>query len=190
MTGLAFAAVPERFDGFVDREGAGAMIRGTDGRLVLVGKPSGFVIEQWLRADGDPRSPNDRSLRAGARCDAAGCTVETRQRLFVAFDQDLSALEEDCRLAAVIVTRLRAPPGCRAALVIDKEALGQGGATALRFLDGSVEVRTSRGTGRELAWSGLRPKPREAAPEPARVPARPVPEQDIPEEEISSGEPD
>jgi competence protein ComEC len=190
MTGLAFAAAPERFDVFVDRDGAGAMIRGTEGRLVLVGKPSGFVIEQWLRADGDPRAATDRSLRAGARCDPAGCTVETPRRLFVAFDLDLAALEEDCGRAAIVITRLKAPPGCRASLVLDKEALKQGGATALSFRDGTVEVRSSQGTGRHLARSGSPGAPRAAMPEPARIPARPVPEQDIPDVEISNGEPD
>ena len=47
-----------------------------DGRLALVGRPSAFVAEQWLRADGDGTLADDASLRRDARCDRAGCVVE------------------------------------------------------------------------------------------------------------------
>src|SRR3954471_22848830 len=104
--GLAFAAAPERPDIFVDREGAGAAIRSTEGRLVLVGKPSAFVAEQWLRADGDGRSADDATLRAGVRCDRFGCTVPGPQGRRVAFVLDQAAFEEDCARAAIVISRL------------------------------------------------------------------------------------
>jgi competence protein ComEC len=116
--------------------------------------------------------------------------VETKDRLFVAFDQDIAALEEDCRRAAIVITRLKAPPGCAASLVIDRKALDAHGATALRFRDGAFEVVATRPAGRETAWSGVKAAPPAPAPAPTRTPAKPVPEQDLPEEEISSGEPD
>jgi competence protein ComEC len=49
--GLALAATPHRYDVFVDRDGAGAAIRGKGGQLAIVGRPSNFVAEQWLHAD-------------------------------------------------------------------------------------------------------------------------------------------
>src|SRR3712207_8554749 len=70
--GLAFTTVPNRYDLFIDREGAGAAIRGARGQLALVGRPSDFMAEQWLRADGDARNADDASLRREARCDSAG----------------------------------------------------------------------------------------------------------------------
>jgi competence protein ComEC len=82
--GLAVATVPDRYDIFIDREGAGAAIRGRSGQLALVGRPSDFVAEQWLRADGDARDVDDASLRREARCDRVGCIVvgdERRSRI-------------------------------------------------------------------------------------------------------------
>lgn len=61
--GLALAGAPDRFDLYVDRDGGGAAVRGRDGRLIVLGRPPVFVLEQWLKADGDPRRP-DAALAA------------------------------------------------------------------------------------------------------------------------------
>ena len=68
--GLVMAATPPRYDLFVDRDGAGAAIRSAGGQLALVGRPSDFVAEQWLRADGDDRSVDDAGLRQAAAATA------------------------------------------------------------------------------------------------------------------------
>lgn len=170
--GLALAAAPDRFDLFVDRDGAGAAIRGADGRLVLVGRASAFVVEQWLRADGDPRAADDPSLRAGARCDRLGCVVAMADGRAAAFVQDARALAEDCRRAAAVVTRLAVPAGCGASVVLDRARLRAGGATAVRFRDGGApEIRTARSTGEPRPWARTAP----GAPtlRPASPPARP-----------------
>jgi competence protein ComEC len=182
--GLAFAAVPDRYDAFIDRDGAGAAIRSASGQLVLVGRPSDFVAEQWLRADGDGRSADDASLRRDARCDGAGCIVVAGNRRRIAFVLDYAALEEDCGRATVIVTRLPAPPACQAPFVLDNEALKE------RFGPEFVEVASVR-KGRELLpWSGAGAPTSKNSPARERPPrVRPVPEQDLPEEEISSDEP-
>ena len=78
--GVWLAATPKRFDVYVDRSGAGAAIRGARGELVTTGRVSAFVVEQWLRADGDARKPDDAGLAAGGRCDALGCVVAARRR--------------------------------------------------------------------------------------------------------------
>ncbi|MGF9758137.1 ComEC/Rec2 family competence protein [Microvirga sp. 0TCS3.31] len=189
--GLAFATAPYRYDIFIDREGAGAAIRGNNRQLALVGRPSDFVTEQWLRADGDARTADDASLRREARCDSAGCVVVSADGWRIAFVQDYAAFEEDCRRANVIVTRLQAPPTCRGAFVLDGEALKERGATTLRFGSDAIEVKSVR-KGREvMTWPGDPSIQIEGAPAQGRPrPARPVPEQDLPEDEISTGEPD
>lgn len=189
--GLALAAAPQRYDIFVDRDGAGAAIRGKGGQLAIVGRPSDFVAEQWLRADGDARNVDDVSLRQEAKCDAAGCVVAAADGRWVAFVQDFSAFEEDCRRATVIVTRLEAPPTCRSLFILAGEDLNERGATTIRFSPEAVELRSVR-KGREIRpWSDgerLQAKTATARERPRR--AQPVPEQDLPEEELSTGEPD
>jgi competence protein ComEC len=189
--GLAFTTVPDRYDIFIDREGAGAAIRGNQGQLALVGRPSGFVTEQWLRADGDARNADDAGLRREARCDSAGCIVIAGEGRRIAFVQDYAAFEEDCRRADVIVTRLPAPPTCSRPFVLDGKALKERGATTLRLSPDAVEVTSVR-KGREVMnWPDDRSVQAEKVPAQGRPrPTRPVPEQDLPEDEISTGEPD
>lgn len=184
--GIAFAANPTRFDVYIDRDGSGAAIRAATGRLSLVGRPSAFVIEQWLRADGDPRPADDAGLRRDARC----CVVETGAGGHVAFVQDMAAFEEDCRRASVVIARLKAPPGCGAVLVLDREELAARGATAIRLGREAIEIRSVRQGSSTMSWSGRGIAEAAGSPNengPRR--ARPVPEQDIPDE-ISSDEPD
>jgi competence protein ComEC len=189
--GLALAAVPERLDIYIDREGAGAAIRSAAGQLTLVGRPSSFVVEQWLRADGDGRRADDAGLRRDARCDRVGCVVEAAGGRRIAFIQDDAAFEEDCRRAAIIVTRLKAPPRCDAALVLDRDALAARGATALALKEAAIELRSVLKGRETLPWPGAGTSRAQTSPARERPrQAQPVPEQDYPEEEISSGEPD
>ncbi|WP_112664134.1 ComEC/Rec2 family competence protein [Microvirga flavescens] len=189
--GLMFAGMPNRVDAFIDRDGTGAAIRNVEGRLVLVGKPSRFVVQQWLQADGDTRSPDDKALREGVRCDRLGCVVETSSGRAVAFVQDAAAFEEDCRRAGLVIARLNAPATCGASLVLDKAALAGRGATTVRFAEGAMEMRSVNREGEARPWQE---KLRIAATKPPVQeqprPARPTPELDIPEEDVSSGAPD
>jgi competence protein ComEC len=152
--------------------------------LSLVGRPSGFVAEQWLRADGDARSADDGSLRQEAKCDAAGCVVAAAGGRWIAFVQDFSAFEEDCRRAAAIVTRLTAPPTCKASFVLDGDDLKERGAATIRFSPEAVELRSVR-KGREVrSWSSAEAHQTGMSPAPERPRrAQPVPEQDFPEED-------
>jgi competence protein ComEC len=189
--GLAFAAAPSRYDIYIDRDGAGAAIRNARGQLTLVGKPSDFVAEQWLRADGDGRSADDAGLRQDARCDAAGCVVAAGPQRWIAFVQDASAFDEDCRRAMVIVTRLKAPPTCKPGFLLDGDGLSARGATTIRFTPEAVEVRSVKKGREQLPWLDAGTPQAGALPAQERPrQARPVPEQDFPEEEISTGEPD
>jgi competence protein ComEC len=110
---------------------------------------------------------------------------------WIAFVQDFSAFEEDCRRATVIITRLEAPPTCGARFVLDGEELKERGATTIRFSPEAVELRSVR-KGREIrSWSGAEPLRAETSPARERLRrTQPVPEQDFPEEEFSTGEPD
>ncbi len=111
--GLWMAATPKRFDIFIDRSGAGAAVSSASGALVTLGRVWPFVVEQWLRADGDARKSDDAALRAGARCDALGCVVDLADGRSVALVQDRRAFDEDCRRAAFVISPLAAPPTCR-----------------------------------------------------------------------------
>ena len=160
LLGFGLAALPDRQDLYVDRQGWGAAVRGPDGRLAALGSPSGFVLEQWLKADGDGRRP-DRAAGAGpgGRCDRLGCTARLPDGRAVALIRDRRAFPEDCARAAVVITSLAAPSTCTGPLVIDRRVLATHGAVALRADGNGFTMRAARGDGRSLPW-----RPRAAAP--------------------------
>ncbi|CAH1671050.1 ComEC/Rec2 family competence protein [Chelatococcus asaccharovorans] len=129
--GIAMAYDLTPPDIYIDRGASGLAMRAADGRLVILGKPSGFVLEQWLRADGDGRAPADPSLRDGARCDRLGCTGRLQGGQTIALVRDKRAFPEDCARAEVIVSPLPAPPNCKAPTVIDRRTLDRSGAITL-----------------------------------------------------------
>lgn len=130
VTGLAVASKPERPDILIERDGSGILVRGAEGRLILAGKPSPFVLQQWLNAEGDNRKPEDASLREGAACDALGCVIRDGNGRNIAYARDRLAIAEDCRRADLVVTPIPWTATC-AARLIDRTALSRDGATAL-----------------------------------------------------------
>ena len=150
--GVALAASPIRYDIYIDRDGAGAAVRGKDGRLVVLGRPTGFVLEQWLKADGDGRPPEAATGAAGPRCDRIGCTLTAVDGRAVALIMDKRAFAEDCARADILITRLRAPPGCAAPLIADRTFLAVRGATAIRLGTAGPEITTARGAGQPKPW--------------------------------------
>ncbi len=129
---LPVALMAQHPDILVDDRGTTVAVRGTDHRYAVVnGKGASFVVENWLRADGDGRGAGEPTLTAAVACDPLGCVAPFGEKgARVAVASSIAALEEDCRMAAVVVSRFRAPPGC-AAFVIDGRDVARHGAHAL-----------------------------------------------------------
>lgn len=155
--GVALAFVPDRPDMLIDREGRGAVVRSGGGRYVVLGRPSDFTVAQWLRSDGDPRRPDDPSLRTGVACDRLGCVATLPDGRNVAFAIDQRALPDDCRRAAIVVTRWRAPDNCAARHVIDKGSLDRHGALALTFDGEALITEGERSSAGEVPAAEMRP---------------------------------
>ncbi|WP_336486638.1 ComEC/Rec2 family competence protein [Methylobacterium nigriterrae] len=150
MIGLGFAASPQRFDIFIDRDGSGAAVRDRSGRLVVLGRPPPFVLEQWLKADGDARKPDD--LARGESCDRLGCTRRTADGRQVAWLRDKRGFPEDCARADILITTRTAPAACAASLVIDRAYLERFGATAIRFTASGPIISHARPANASLPW--------------------------------------
>ncbi|MBT9288324.1 ComEC/Rec2 family competence protein [Prosthecodimorpha staleyi] len=135
---LAVAPFAARPDILVGQGGAPIAVRAADGRLaILDARANRFTTATWLAAGADPRSPTAaRDLAGDWRCDPLGCAFRDghpgRAPRILALVRDPRAFEEDCRLAAIVVTTLDAPPGCAAsAVVIDRKTLARTGALTL-----------------------------------------------------------
>ncbi len=131
------------FDMAIAATGDAVAVRGADGMLTIIGRrPSQFTVEQWLGADADGRDPHD-AIDPDA-CDRIGCVGILADGRSVALVLDEAAFAEDCLRADVIVTPLYAPPGCAAALVIDRDKLRGSGAMLLRAQDKGWAFDTAR----------------------------------------------
>ncbi|MFN3674143.1 MAG: ComEC/Rec2 family competence protein, partial [Bosea sp. (in: a-proteobacteria)] len=150
-TGVATASQPDRPDILIERDGSGMVVRVRDGGLAVAGKPSSFVLQQWLTADGDRRSLTDPSLRTEARCDAGGCLIRARDGRFIAYASDRVALIEDCRRADLVVTPIPWGGACKAKL-IDRMALARDGATAMRIRGGRWSQTIAERPDAERPW--------------------------------------
>lgn len=145
-------------------------MRGAEGRLAALERPSSFVLEQWLKADGDARRAAEAA--AGAVCDRLGCTIRAFDGRQVALARDKRALAEDCARADIVITPHAAPPNCAAGLVVDRTFLARSGAVAIRLTAAGPVVRSARGSGGARPW---RPAATAAAASPPA--SRPVPEE-------------
>jgi len=127
---VALAATPP--DVLVSEDGGAAAVRAADGRYRILGKPDEFIVINWLRADADPRKPDDPSLKEGVRCDLLGCTADMPWGGIAALADSVSALIDDCPRASVIVSHAVASRLCGdRATVIDRRVTGTGGSVAL-----------------------------------------------------------
>jgi competence protein ComEC len=145
VVGLMMSASTPVWDVMIDREARGAAVRGVDGRLVLMGKPSDFVADQWLKADGDNRYTDEESLKKGITCDALGCVTTLRNGQTLAYVRSREAFFEDCARADVIVSMLYAPEFCPPHKVFDGKRLPKTGAVALSFdREGRLKVVSTR----------------------------------------------
>lgn len=153
---LPVAAATPSPDILIDAGGETVAVRGIDGRYEIVNpKANRFAAENWLRADADSRGLDDIAAD-GVACDEAGCVARFRDGTRIAVGASPAAFEDDCRRAAVVVSRHRAPPWCRdSAMVIDRNALAAGGAHALYAIPGAAP-----GSPRFLVETAYPPGPR------------------------------
>jgi len=158
MFGVATAGKPEKPEILIERDGSGLAVRSADGRLAVAGKPSRFVLQQWLAADGDGRSPDDPSLRTGTACDTLACVIRTADGRSISYARDRLAIIEDCLRADLVVTAIPWSAACKARL-IDRSALSRDGATSLyRSGSGWSSQISEVGTG-DRPWSRRKPPP-------------------------------
>ncbi len=152
VIGLCGAANGPSFDIAVAATGDALALRGADGTLSVLGHhPSLFSAEQWLSADADRRDPREAVDKSA--CDRIGCVGILPDGRAVALVLDRTAFAEDCLRADVLVTPLYAPPGCAAALIIDREKLNETGAVTLTARGSAWALTIARAADEDRPWS-------------------------------------
>ncbi|HET7847458.1 MAG TPA: ComEC/Rec2 family competence protein, partial [Pseudolabrys sp.] len=153
MMACAWALATSQPDILIAADGQAAAFRGSNGRLALLhsGRDT-FAIKEWLAADADARTPKDKTLSDGVRCDESGCVGRLADGKLVAMALRADAFEDDCTLAAVVISAREAPPKC-AAIAIDRDVWRTNGAIALRWTGRGFEQSAARPAGYDRPWA-------------------------------------
>jgi len=137
IAGIAAILLTRQPDLLIARDGTTVAIRGSDGTLRLLRKPSDkFSAAEWLKRDGDDRDYPEAiaTPRDGVNCDAEGCVVRTSNGLLVAAALRPMALSEDCEAADIVVSAVPTRETCTGPkLVIDRFDVARNGAYAVWF---------------------------------------------------------
>jgi competence protein ComEC len=132
--GLLLSGERTKPDILIERDGRALALRTEEGKLALPpATRASYSIDNWLLADGDERDAEAASTGSSFRCDLLGCIGKLKGKT-VAFVKHPAALEDDCRLADIVIAPFSVGRGCeQARVVVDRRALRQDGAHALYF---------------------------------------------------------
>lgn len=157
LLGLALWNTAPKPDVLIDREASLLAARMPDGRLALTSSRPDYAARQWLRLEGDGRSPRDAARVDDMKCDAGGCIFAGSAGRIVAFPNSLGAVADDCTKANVVIARVPVPyrmrRECGADLLLDWFHFWRNGATELTFReDGKIDVVTARQSRGARPW--------------------------------------
>ncbi len=155
--GLASLAFVDPPDILVDERGELLAVRMADGDLaVSTLRTARFEREVWLRRDGQETRPEKwpvagPSADGRLACDRLGCIYRIDGHV-VALVRRPGALQEDCRIADIVIAAVPVRRACPSAhLVIDRFDLWRNGAHALRFGNG-VRAESVNGLRGDRPW--------------------------------------
>jgi competence protein ComEC len=152
--GLALAPAGDRPDVLIEREGATAALRSTSGNLVFPpATAASYSVENWLLADGDDRDAKAAAGEGTFACDPLGCIGRVKGKT-VALVRHVGALEEDCRVADIVIAPFTVGKRCRAArVIVDRRMLKRDGAHALYIEGLSIRTETVAKARGDRPWS-------------------------------------
>ncbi len=162
LAGLASLPLNPPPDVLASDDGRLLAVRDADGGLWLSSRRRGrFNAETWLRRAGEAEAqpwPRSGAAAEGAlACDSLGC-IYRKNGWMVALVKDGRALDEDCRLADVVISLVSLPDRlCREpAAVIDRYDLWRDGGHAVWLEEGAVRIESVEKRRGRRPWTRAR----------------------------------
>lgn len=123
---IAIFCIERAPDIFIADQSQAVAVRHDGAVALMAGRNGTFATNVWS----ERYITSIADSHEATRCDSLGCVLETDRGYTIALVQDRSAFDEDCRIADVVITRIKAPETCRSAahLVIDASDLARYGA--------------------------------------------------------------
>ena len=158
VLGIVLAAHGDPPDILIDGRGK-VMAARLDSGAILVAAPyrrKSITLDTWLRRWGRQDPVKDERVM---RCDRLGCAL-VKHGHKVGFVRDARALEDDCRVADLVLSAVLVTFNCPSAkLVIDRFDLWRRGAIAVRWRNGEINVVGANDDRGDRPWSRPRGKP-------------------------------
>ena len=96
----------------VERDGRNVALRTEDGALALPpATRASYSVDNWLLAEGDERDAEAACRDGPFRCDLLGCIGKVKGKT-IALIRHPAALEEDCRIADIVIAPFSVGKGC------------------------------------------------------------------------------
>jgi competence protein ComEC len=148
--GIALAPQSHRPDVLIERNGETAALRSEAGSLVFPpATAASYSAENWLLADGDEREVAKATDGNVFRCDTLGCIGQVKGKTVAP-----GALEEDCRIADIVIAPFTIGKKCRAArVIVDRRMLRAEGAHALYVEGLSIRTETVAAARGKRPWT-------------------------------------
>ena len=87
-------------------------LRAEDGSLALPpATRANYSVDNWLLAEGEDRDAEEVAANSPFRCDLIGCIGKVKGKT-IAVVRHPAALEEDCRIADIVVAPFSVGKGC------------------------------------------------------------------------------
>jgi competence protein ComEC len=149
----------------VERDGRNVALRADDGTLALPpATRANYSVDNWLLADGEDRDAEEVSANSPFRCDLTGCIGKVKGKT-IALIRHPAALEEDCRIADIVIAPFSVGKGCRTArVVVDRPALQTQGAHAIYIEGLSIRSESVAETRGRRPWVPERAVPKPSLP--------------------------
>ena len=133
-------------------------------RTVRLPTRANYSVDNWLLAEGEDRDAEEVAANSPFRCDLIGCIGKVKGKT-IALIRHPAALEEDCRLADIVIAPFSVGKGCSTArVVVDRRALQAEGAHAIYIEGLSIRSESVAGTRGRRPWVPERALPKPSLP--------------------------
>lgn len=122
---IALFCIERAPDIFIADWSKAVAVRSGDTVALIAGRNNTFATDVWS----ERYITEIADAHEQTACDDLGCILQTDEGYMVALIEERSAFDEDCRLADIVISRIKAPPACEIAarLVIDATDLARHG---------------------------------------------------------------
>lgn len=141
---------------YVSENGDLIAIRGADNHIYASsGRKGGFILQNWLKADGDSNKPSDVRNSSYLICDDSACAGTVADKK-VSLIRTIDVLAEECDQADILIYNQKINRPCKTpTLILTKSELSRDGTHAIYIKNDHVRIEKANSFRQKRLWSGI-----------------------------------